>query len=94
MRGFEQGTSNARCIIIQFHRPAELKLKRNRDRKCFPVCLPDIRDFFGFIESTAFYETKCSAGVSQRGKAAAAEKNMPQAGNSAAQDSVLKTKAR
>lgn len=28
MRGFEQGTSKARCIIIQFHRPAELKLRR------------------------------------------------------------------
>ena len=28
MSWFEQGTSNARCTITQFHRPAELKLKR------------------------------------------------------------------
>ena len=34
MSWFEQGTSNARCTITQFHRPAELKLKR----MCRSVC--------------------------------------------------------
>ena len=45
MRWFEQGTSNARCIITQFHRPAELKLKRMCRRISSPVCLPNIREF-------------------------------------------------
>ena len=48
MSWFEQGTSNARCIIIQFHRPAELKLKRMCRSVFTPVCSPDIREFFYF----------------------------------------------
>ena len=45
---FEQGTSSARCIITQFHRPAELKLKRMYTRHAAPVCSPDIREFYFF----------------------------------------------
>ena len=46
MSWFEQGTSYVRCIIIQFHRPSELKLKRMYMSGMFPVCSPDIRDFY------------------------------------------------
>lgn len=44
MSWFEQGTSSARCIITQLHRPAELKLKRMYTRHLAPVCSPDIRE--------------------------------------------------
>ena len=43
MSWFEQGTSNARCIIIQFHRPAELKLKR----MCRSMLLPYVHRTYG-----------------------------------------------
>ena len=46
MSWFEQGASNARCIIIQLHRPAELKLRRMCRRVFTPVCSPDMREFF------------------------------------------------
>ena len=48
MRGFEQGASTARCTIIQFHRPAELKLIRICERYAFPVCSPDIQGFLSW----------------------------------------------
>ena len=38
MRGFEQGASRTRRIITQFHRPAELKLKRMCRSRIAPVC--------------------------------------------------------
>ena len=46
MRWSEQDTSNPRCIIIQFHRPAKLKLVRICAEGLFPVCSPDIRVFY------------------------------------------------
>ncbi|MBS5725610.1 MAG: hypothetical protein KHW59_07520 [Clostridiales bacterium] len=46
MSWFEQGTSNPRRVIMQFHRPAKLKLKRTA-MGFSPACsLPDTRDFY------------------------------------------------
>ena len=53
MSWFEQGTSSARCIITQLHRPAELKLKRMYTRHLAPVCSPDIRELLFLKEGGA-----------------------------------------
>lgn len=55
MRGFEQGASTARCTIIQFHRPAELKLIRICERYAFPVCSPDIQGFLLLGQGPVFW---------------------------------------
>ena len=42
MSWFEQDTSKARCIIIQFHCPAELKLRRMYRSVCNVSALPHV----------------------------------------------------
>ena len=48
MSWFEQGTSKARRAITQFHRPAELKLKR-MGQNSFPPCSYRTRGMFYFL---------------------------------------------
>lgn len=79
MSWFEQGTSSARCIITQLHRPAELKLKRMYTRHLAPVCSPDIRELLLFkrrrrqqwntVHATGFFQNDgdpASAGACAR----------------------------
>ena len=85
MRWFEQDTSSARCIIIQFHRPAKLKLRRMDRSAWFPCVLPNMRFFYfsgncpaGTVlqrRETALRELYCSGEKLPRGNCIAAERN-------------------
>ena len=48
MRWFEQDTSNLRCNLTQFHRPAKLKLTRTGRSG---IALPYVHRTYGFFMS-------------------------------------------